>query len=194
MIITISREYGAYGHTIAKALAEKLGVEFFDKDFVNMTAKQSGYSEDDVRREGEDLGAARKFVNQFLSTSSYNSSYDAIYQAQREVIMKMAKTPCIIVGRCANIILQEENIPSFDIFLYADVEFRKKRVEELGEYGKMDIYKYIEKRDHWRSTYYRAYTGHDMGNYKDYNICMDVGEIGVDRCVEILYDLLKDKI
>ena len=194
MVITISREYGAYGHSVARALSEKLGIEYYDKDFVKITSNVSGYSEDDIRREGEDMSDGRKFINQFLGTNAYNSSYDAIFEAEREVVLDLAKKPCIIVGRCANITLREEGIPSFDIFLYADIAHRRERVKELGEYGKTDINRYIEKRDHWRKTYYRAYTGREMGDYRDYTISLDIGVLGKDRCVELLYDLLKDRV
>lgn len=194
MVITISREYGAYGRSVAKALSSRLGIEYYDVDFVRMTAKVSGYSEEDVSREGEDMSEGRRFVNHFLSTQAYNSSYDAIFQAQREVILDLAKKPCIIVGRCSNYILREEGLPSFDIFLYADIKDRKVRAEELKEYGKMDVEKYIEKRDHWRKTYYRAYTGREMGEYKDYDISLNIGKIGVDNCINLLTNLLKDRI
>lgn len=194
MVITISREYGAYGRSVAKALSSRLGIEYYDVDFVRMTAKVSGYSEEDVSREGEDMSEGRRFVNHFLSTQAYNSSYDAIFQAQREVILDLAKKPCIIVGRCSNYILREEGLPSFDIFLYADIKDRKARAEELKEYGKMDVEKYIEKRDHWRKTYYRAYTGREMGEYKDYDISLNIGKIGVDNCIDLLTNLLKDRI
>ncbi len=194
MVITISREYGACGRSVAKALSERLGIEYYDVDFVRMTAKVSGYSLEDVSRESEDMSGGRKFVNQFLSTQAYNSSYDAIFQAQREVILQLAKKTCIIVGRCSNFILREEGLPSFDIFLHADIKDRRKRAQELKENGKMDIDKYIEKRDHWRKTYYRAYTGHEMGEYKDYDISLDIGRLGVDTCIDLLTNLLKDKI
>ncbi len=194
MVITISREYGAYGRSVAKALSSRLGIEYYDVDFVRMTAKVSGYSEEDVSREGEDMSEGRRFVNHFLSTQAYNSSYDAIFQAQREVILDLAKKPCIIVGRCSNYILREEGLPSFDIFLYADIKDRKVRAEELKEYGKMDVEKYIEKRDHWRKTYYRAYTGREMGEYKDYDISLNIGKIGVDNCINLLTNLLKNRI
>ena len=58
----------------------------------------------------------------------------------------------------------------------------------------MEIDKYIEKRDHLRKTYYRAYTGHEMGDYKDYDISLDIGRLGVDTCIDLLTNLLKDKI
>ncbi|MBR2528229.1 MAG: cytidylate kinase-like family protein [Blautia sp.] len=190
-IITISREYGAGGRTIAKGLSEGLGLEFYDIDFVKLTAKASGYSEEDIIREGEDLSSRAKFIDRFLSTTSSISSYDAIYQAQREVVLGLAKKPCIIVGRCSNIILREEGIPSFDIFLFADKAHRLKRARELAENGKEDLEKYLEHRDHNRRNYYKTYTKHEMGDYKDYNICIDTGSIGMDATVDLLLNILK---
>ncbi len=194
MVITISREYGAYGRSVAKALSHKLGIEYYDVDFIRMTAKKSGYSEADVTREGESLSTGSKFINSFLSTSAYNSSYDEIFLAQKEVILEMAKKPCIMVGRCSNIILREAGVKTFDVFLHASREFRRAHALELDEYGKLDVDKYMERCDHWRKTYYRAYTGHEMGNYHDYDLSIDVGKIGVEQTIELLVSLLKDKV
>lgn len=192
MVITISREYGAYGRSVAMALSQKLGIEFYDVDFIRMTAEKSGYSEEDVTREGESLSQGSKFINSFLSTSAYNSSYDEIFLAQKEVILELAKKPCIMVGRCSNIILREAGVKSFDIFLHADRAFRRAHALELNEYGKMDVDRYIDRCDHWRKTYYRAYTGHDMGDYHDYDLTIDVGKIGPEKVVELVVGLVGD--
>ena len=192
MVITISREYGAYGRSVAKALSARLGIEYYDVDFIRMTAQKSGYSEEDVSREGESLSQGSRFINAFLSTSAYNSSYDAIFQAQREVILELAKKPCIMVGRCSNIILREAGVKTFDVFLHADHAFRRAHALELNEYGKADVDKYIERCDHWRKTYYRAYTGHEMGDYHDYDLSIDGGKIGPEKTVDLLVSLIGD--
>ena len=192
MVITISREYGAGGRSVASGLAEKLGLVYYDVDFVRLTSKVSGYSEEDVLREGEDLSSGAKWINQLLdSMSAYTSSYDKIFEVQRGMILELAKKPCIIVGRCSNRILRDAGIPSFDIFLYADREHRLKRTLELNEYKDMDPAKYMEKRDHLRRNYYKTYTGHEMGDYRDYTICLDTGTIGMKKCVEMLAEILR---
>ncbi|HCI74549.1 MAG TPA: cytidylate kinase-like family protein [Lachnospiraceae bacterium] len=194
MVITISREYGAYGRSVARALSQSLGIEFYDVDFIRMTAEKSGYSEEDVSREGELLSAGSRFINSFLSTSAYNSSYDEIFQAQKEVVLELAKKPCIMVGRCSNIILREAGVKTFDVFLHADRDFRRAHALELNEYGKMDVERYMDRCDHWRKTYYRAYTGHEMGDYHDYDLSIDVGKIGLDRTIELLTSMLEGNI
>ncbi|MBQ9421629.1 MAG: cytidylate kinase-like family protein [Lachnospiraceae bacterium] len=202
-VITISREFAAYGRTIAKRLAEELGLEWYDKDFVKKTAEESGFELEMIQNEGESLSQVDKWVDNIMATvhSGYNSSHDDIFLAQTRVVLELTEKPCIIVGRCANYILREAGIPSFDIFLYASTEARRQRACEMAELdGKhfdpekdtAEIDKYIRKRDDHRRNYYKKYTGSDMGSCENYTICLDVGTLGVDRCVNILLELLKD--
>ncbi len=192
-VITISRQYGAGGRSVARKLSEKLGIEFYDLDFVKLTAKISGYSEDEINREGEDMGRYAKFVNRFLTNASFSNPYDEIYQAQRAVILGLAEKPCIIVGRCSNIILREEGIESFDVFLTASREFRLKRAAELDENrGRTgpELEKYVDHRDQWRRIYFKSYTSHEMGEAADYHLCLDVSRFGIDRCVDLIAELV----
>ena len=85
-VITISRQYGAGGRSVAKVLSERLDLKYYDLDFIRLTAKVSGYSEDEIKREGEDLPESTKFISRFLTTASFSNSYDEIYQAQKAVI------------------------------------------------------------------------------------------------------------
>ncbi len=192
-VITISRQYAAYGRTVASALAKNLGIEFYDRDFVKKTVKESGYSLADVEREGESMSRGSKWLNSFLNGAApYSSSYDGIFNAQKNVILDLAKKPCIIVGRCSNHILDEAGIPAFHVFLYADLATRLHRASELNP-GKSEeeLKKIVERHDKLRSTYYKYYTDTEMGDSTNYSICLDTGVIGVKKCVEILTDLLK---
>ena len=56
--------------------------------------------------------------------------------------------------------------------------------------GLRDPKKVIEKTDNYRRTYYKKYTGKNLGDYKNYNICLDTGKIGVEKCINILADIL----
>lgn len=190
-VITISREYGAQGRKLAKLLSEEMGIPYYDKDFVKKTAEESGYELDEVERESEDLTQSTKVLNQILNSAvTFSSSYDRIFDAQKKVVLDLAKSPCIIVGRCSDFILKEAGIEAMNIYLYASVKDRIERVVELGEHGTMNVEKYIEKRDKMRKTYYKTYTGHDMGNANNYTVCFDVGKIQIPTCVEIIMKIL----
>lgn len=190
-VITISREYGAGGRSVAKRLSELLGIPWYDKDFVKATVSSSGFSEEDILREGEEMSSRQKFLDSILNSMvSYTSSGDAIFQAQKKEILRLAQEPCIIVGRCANIILQQAGIPSFDVFLYADMEFRMKRAAELKENDDMDLRKYIETRDELRAIYHKHYTKAEIGDYHNYDLVLNAGILGFEKCVDIILHAL----
>lgn len=193
-VITISREFGAGGHSIAKVLSERLGIPYYDKDFVKETASRSGYSEEDIEREGENLSRSARLLDNFLGNSmNYSSSHDAIFRAQKELVLHLAQQDCILIGRCSNLILREAGIPSLDVFLHADVDFRTEHVRRLGLSGKEDPRKYLNKLDDMRETYFKTYTKHNLGTYRDYDLCLDTGTLGFDACIDIIEKLARQK-
>lgn len=191
-IITIGREYCAGGTSVAERLSQKLGIPWFDRDFAALTAKNSGYALDEVLEEGEELSEFSRFLNSFLNNAtSYISSHDEIYKAQREALMMLPR-PCIVMGRCSNLIYKEEGVESFDIFLHADADVRLTRAKERdGEDIEM---KDIEKKDSKRENYYKNYTKHELADCREYNICLDTGAIGYDECADLLANILKDRL
>ena len=102
-VITISREFGAGGHSIARVVSERLGIPYYDRDFAKQAAARSGYSQEDIDREGENLSRSARLLDNILNNSAgYFSSHDAIYQAQKELILQFAaEQDCIIIGRCS---------------------------------------------------------------------------------------------
>ena len=108
--------------------------------------------------------------------------------------MELSQSPCIIVGRCADHILREAGADVFCIYLYASLQYRMKRAEKLAENGEMQLDKYVEKRDKQRKTYYKQYTGLEMGNASNYNICFDTGRIGLNTCADIVMEILKREV
>lgn len=190
-VIAISREYAAYGRTVAKRLSELLDIPYYDKDFVKETACRSGYSEEDIKREGEAMSRASRFMNSLMNNAMvYTSSYDGIFHAQKEVIINLSKTPCIIVGRCAGCVLRQANIPSFNVFLYADKEVRNKRAAELEENNGLNPKKARERHDILRETYFKQYTHKELNDCHNYDLCLDTGVIGPERCAEIIAEIV----
>lgn len=192
-VITISREFGAGGRTIAKGLSEKLGIPWYDEDFVKKTAINSGYSVDEILKEGEELSETDRLLDIILNNATdYISSHDAIFNAQKKVMLELAKEPCILVGRCGNIILREAKVDSFNIFLYASEDVRVERAKNIVNKDGIDLKKFVEKCDARRKNYYKAYTHHVMDCAQDYSICLDTGVISYDNCIEILVNAIKN--
>lgn len=191
-VITISRQYGAGGRTIARGLSARFDIPWYDKDFVAETAAKSGYSEEDIRQEGEQLSAGGRFLNSVLNTSAaYSSSHDGIFLAQKQVIMDLSAAPCIIVGRCADYILREADVRCFSLFLYADLPFRLERAGQLHENGDMDLKKYVAKVDSQRDTYYRNYTHHFLGDVSLYDLCLNSARMSMDDNIELIAQMIE---
>ena len=130
-IITISREYGAGGHSIASRVARELGIEVYDKDIIRNTVKDSGLDQGIVEREEEEISRADAFLR-MITPAAYVDRREAIHEIERKVILMLAsKGPCVIIGRCADVILNEANVDSLNVFIYADVLHRAARVSEL---------------------------------------------------------------
>ena len=117
-VITISREYGAGGHTIGKRVAQELGIELYDKDIVRETVRASGYDTETVQQEEEEVSKTSSFLKSILSNSVYYPNMqDAIHDIQKAVILRYAHTgPCVILGRCADEILRSSGIPCLNVF------------------------------------------------------------------------------
>ncbi len=193
-IIAINREYGAGGRALARILSEKLGIPYYDRDFVQKTIEESGYEEEDVEREGEEMSKTARVFNNFLNSAvSYSSSHDAIYNAEKNVILELAKSPCIMVGRCADHILNEAGIDTVSIYLHGPLELRVKRANELAENGDRLPEEFVQERDSRRQTFYKQYTGREIYDAANYTFCFDVGKVSIPECAGIVLDLIEKK-
>ena len=193
-VIVINREYGAGGRSLAAILSERLNVPCYDREFVEKTAKESGYDEDEIEKEGEEMSYPSRVINNFLnSTVSYSSSYDAIFKAEKKVVLKLAESPCIMVGRCADRILKEAGIDVVSIYLHAPLEMRLKRAAELSENGGEKLEKFVEERDSQRRIYYKQYTGCELSDASNYTFCFDAGRVSIPLCADIVMAMLEKR-
>ena len=187
MIITISREYGAGGHTIGRRVAEELGIEFYDRDIIKAAMKESGMDMHAVEKAEEELSRADAFLRQ-ISPAAYINQQDNLHIIEQRIILELAlKGPCVILGRCANDILAKANIPSLNAFLYASDIHRAARISTLiGSSNPTEIKKKMQKTDAARHAFYEQYTGMKWGDSRNYSISLDTGLLGYETCVQLI--------
>ena len=196
-IITISRQFGSGGRTIAKKVAEDLGFNYYDKEIIDHVAVETGFSKEYIEERGEhDPGKtilSYGFEPQGVpGIMNGMSAADYLWSIQRQVILKIAEEdkPCVIVGRCADYILKDFD-DVFNIFIHANMEFRKDRIVRLyGESENKPEKRLIEK-DKKRKTNYKYYTNQEWGDSVNYDLSLDSSFFGVDKCAEIICDLVK---
>ena len=189
MIITISREYGAGGHSIGRRVAAELGIEIYDRDIIRNTVKDSGLDADIVEREEEELSRSDVFLR-WITPAAYVDRRDTIHDIERQVILMLArKGDCVILGRCADVILEQAGLESFNVFVYADELHRAARVGELiGSKNPTEIQRAMKKTDLARRSYYQSFTGKKWGECRNYNLALDSGMLGYDACVKLIVD------
>ena len=192
-IITIGRQCGSGGHTIGKTVAERLGIPFYDKKLVQIVAKRSGLSAETVGWEGEYSSASSLFTSvSSRGYSAYNASQrenmalpDQINTYQTELIKELAdKGSCVIVGRCADYILQGRE-DCLHVFITGVLADRASRV--VAEHGIAPAAEtHVKERDKKRSGYYKHITDQVWGMAANYDLCLNSSKLGIDRCVELI--------
>lgn len=193
LIITISREYGSGGRQIGKAVAERLGIAFYDKEIISLTAEKSGLSHEFIAnneqrvRSGfiENLSASAAYTSGFLA-SPYLPLAESIFISQAQVIRDIAaKESAVIVGRCADYILAgREN--SIHVFVHAPMEARVKRIMALYHLDEAAAIKTIAKSDKERGNHYFRYTDQKWGKAQNYDISVNSSLMGVEKTAEML--------
>ena len=187
MVITISREYGAGGHSIGKSVAKELGIEFYDRDIIKAAVKESGLDLPEVERVEEERTRTGIFLR-MISPAAYVDEQHTVHAIEQRVIVELAlKESCVILGRCADDILEKANIPCLNVFLYASDIHRAARVGELiGSKNPTEIQKKMQKTDAARRTFYEQFTGKHWGDSRNYTLSLDTGFLGYDTCIQLI--------
>lgn len=191
-VITISREFGSGGRTIGKEVAAKLGIPCYDQELIAKIAEESGFTKEYVAERGEYSSHGSWFFN-VLSDRDYNghSNQDDLWNIQRKIIRDLAEQgPCVIVGRCADYIL-EDHADCLKVFIHSDMDKRAKRIVE--QYGESPVApeKRLKDKDKRRAAYYQFYTDKKWGAVENYHITLNSGELGIETCVEIIAGLYR---
>ena len=184
-IITISREFGSGGRTIGKAVAQKLGIPCYDAELITEMAKQSGFAEDYVREAGE-YAPGGLLNSMFTSRAGGPTNEDILWQIQCNIVAQLAKKgPCVIVGRCGDYILRDR-ADVLKVFVHADMAFRAKRIVEVYGQREESPEQRLKDKDKRRSTYYRFYTGRKWGQLDTYDLMLNSGVLGIEKCTELI--------
>ena len=190
IIITIGRQFGSGGKSVADALGRKLGIPVYDSELITKAAQDSGFSaelfvERDEKRRFFSL--SKIFTNTYSDTEDYMSD-NGLFKMQSDTIRRIAEQgSAIIVGRCSDYILRDlDNV--VDVFLTSPVEVRAERVAERLGISKEKAEEVIEKKDSGRAEYYNYYTFGNWGMASNYDLCIDSSILGLEKTAEYIID------
>lgn len=189
-IITLGREFGSGGREIGQKLAAALDLPFYDHQLISMAAKQAELPETVF------AGKEERHANPWLFRGIYEggprvkrgqSAEDILFQMQSEVIRHLGRQEdCIIVGRCADYVLRQEDVNVVSLFLCAPFSWRvrhRMELEGLEEKAAQDL---VRRMDKQRQRYYNHYTGGGWGMPENYDLCINSARLGIDRTAALL--------
>ena len=201
-VITIGRQYGSAGHDIGEMLAQKLGYAFYDKELVKLAAQKSNISDETVKHIDEKATSSLLYslVSGSYSVHDINGPLyyemplnDKLFLAQSDVVKNIAsKENSVIVGRCSDYILEDaEDINLINVFIYAPLEFRVKRVKERFDLTDKQAKDRVLKTDKQRKTYYNYYSNRDWGKMSNYDLCINSAKVGIEKSAEMIANFVR---
>lgn len=182
-VITISREYGSGGRAIGERLAKELGIPFYNKELILMAAKESGLSEEYIKKT-EQMKSTSFLYGLYMGAQQLPMN-DQIFLVQSKIIRQVAEDgPCVIVGRCADYVLRERK-DLMSVFIHAPLEFRAQRANKVYEKEAGNMQDFVRKKDKKRAAFYNYFSQNKWGDARHYHLAVS-SVYGVDFAVEVL--------
>lgn len=201
IVITIARQYGSGGRTVGEMLANELGIHYYNNELVVLASEKSGISEELFRKADERI--AKRATGLFGKVKSiYDGSLISpededfvsdknLFNYQADVIKEIAdRESCVIIGRAADFVLKErENVVS--VFVHAPMDFLMEQASKFQPFTGKELERYIEKTDLQKAAYYSYYTGQVWSDARNYDLCLNSGRLGFEKCVEEIKAYMK---
>lgn len=192
IIVCLSRQYGCRGQETGVALAKRTGLTFYDKDILSIAARHYNMDLDafDGYDPSESAASSSFWIPRFPKLGSL--AHDKLFFMEREMIQKIAQEEnCIFLGRCADHILKQMQIPHISIFLCAP--FEKRVLVEMSRFDctQAQAKKNIQQFDRSRQAFYKYYTNSTWGSPELYNACLNTSIYGVEGTVDLIQQIIQ---
>lgn len=199
-VINIGRQLGSGGRAIGHILAEKFGINYYDREILNLAAKESGFCPEVFERSDEKnsflrtLGNIIPFVGGGSAYYSNELSNENLFRIQGEAIRKAAEThSCIFIGRCADYVLRD--FPRcVNVFVAANLEDRIASVRSLFNCDEQQARKLIENGDEERASFYNFYSSGTWGAADTYHLCINSSVLGIRGTADFIENFVRLKL
>ena len=200
IIICVGRQLGSGGHDIARMLAMDFNAKYYDRELLNLAAKESGFSEKFFEQNDEKKGFLRSLLNEqatHLSGANLyksNFSQESLFQFQSDAIRKAAEEgSCVFVGRCADYVLRDmPNVVT--VFITASMRSRIDKLLVQRPMTPQQAKRYILDAEEKRASYYNYYTGKKWGAAESYDLCVDSSLLGLVETEKLIADFIRKRL
>lgn len=199
LVICISRTQGSAGNDIGFELADKLHINYYDSEIFEQVLKRQEEEKFHIKEkecftEFDKYGKKRETLKSKLRNMyRYHglNREDAVFFNMSDLICNLARTEdCIIVGRCADIILRNNYIPHISLFISAPFEVRLQYMMNVREMDQKTAVKFLKKMDRQHKKYYEFYTSEKWGTPENYDLCINSANYGIKETIEIIERLI----
>ena len=202
IIINVGRQVCAGGLEIGKLLANEFQAKYYDRELLNLAAKESGFSEEFFKQSDERKGFFRSFLhlpylNNWGGGSNFyqnNFSQENLFKFQSDAIIKAAQEgSCVFVGRCADYVLRD--FPNVvNVFITAPIESRAQLFMKEKDVTYEEAIRRIQHVESRRASYYNYYTGKQWGHAASYDFCIDSAAIGSQETARLIAEFVRTKL
>lgn len=199
VIICVGRQLGSGGHDIARMLALDFNAKYYDRELMNLAAKESGFSEKFFEQNDEQRGIFRSLFHLHAphigDNNLYNNDFsqESLFKFQSDAIKKAAdEGSCVFVGRCADYVLRDRS-NMVSVFITASMDFRIQQVMTKEHLDHAAARRFIEQRETTRASYYNYYTGKKWGSAASYDLCIDASVLGLQATEKLIADFIRKR-
>ena len=196
IIINVGRQLGSGGHDIGRMLALDFQAKYYDRELLNLAAKESGLSEKIFEQNDERKGFFRGLLNigaPHVSGYKPDLSQESLFQFQSDAIRKAAKQgSCVFVGRCADYVLRDFK-NTVNIFITASMDYRIKQIMNKQHMNAEAARRFIEQGEGKRADYYNYYTGKKWGAAESYDLCIDSSKLGLMETEKLIAQFIRKR-
>lgn len=199
-VITVGRQFGSGGRVLAKALAESLGIAYYDKELLVESAKHAGVNPEFFEKKDERFPSFLQGLFSFSMgvtpmcyyTGASSITDDGLYKSISEFLLHTAEEKSfVVVGRSSDYILRDHP-RCLNIFVHAPMEECVKRI--MGRNDAIDSVKaeaIARKTNKWRADYYNFFTDKTWGDAKSYDMTLDSSILQMEDNVELIKTFLR---
>ncbi len=193
-IITLGRQFGAGGHSVAAAISKILNIPVYDNELISKAAEESGFSAQLFAKKDEKRSAFS--FSSFFTSGRYSMadnyiSDNELFKIQGDVIKKLAdEGPAIFIGRCSDYILRDRT-DCLDVFICAPLEERAKCIMKRENLSYDDALDMAQRKDRTRKVYYDFFTFGEWGAASNYDLCIDSSILGIEGTAKFIVDFME---
>lgn len=199
-IINIGRSLGSGGRAIGHILAKDFDIAYYDREILNLAAKESGFCAEVFERNDEKnrflrtLGNIIPFVGGGATYYDNELSNENLFRIQSEAIRKAAADhSCIFIGRCADYVLRD-NPRCVNVFITANMEDRIASVMKWNNCTAEKAQEIIEKGDSERASFYNFYSSGTWGAASTYHLCINSSVLGIEETAVLIKNFVIQKL